>query len=327
MKRIHIGLLAVSMLVSACGGDGGNSFGGVEPVSDSFGIDASNGVAATRQSYGAVLASGGIAEFGGAAGFASAPADGFAIAQQAASAEDVVLDIVSLVPFGPDVEPCLGGTGTVTLSGDIEVPGTLTPGDFFVIEYDLCDEGTGEIIDGIITLTVRDFSGDIFLGTYLLSMDAEIDTLSIATGTDTLTANGDATITLDTMDTPYIATTVSGSSITQSSNAGTESLTNYNSSQTLDGNQDPAEFTMAASGTLDSSQLPGTVVYSTEAAFRGFVPAYPSEGTLLVRGDSSFARLVVVDDANVRVEIDSNGDGTPDEVFELTWDEFLNPAP
>lgn len=327
MKRTHLGLLAASILASACGSDGGNSFSGTEPVSGSFGIDSSNGVAATRQSYGAVMASGGIAEIGGPVGVASAPPNGASIASHAATPEDVVLNVVSLVPFGPDVQPCLGGTGTVTMSGDIAVPGTLTAGDFFVIEYDLCDEGAGEVIDGIITLTVRDFSGDLFLGTYLLSMDADIDTLSVATGTDTLIADGDATVTLDTMDAPFVVTSVSGSRITQSSNAGTETLTSYSSSQTFDGNQDPAEYTMDASGSLDSSQLPGSVTYSTESTFRGFVPAYPSEGTLLVRGDNSSARLVVVDDANVRVEIDSNGDGVADDMIDLTWDEFLNPAP
>jgi hypothetical protein len=327
MKRIHLGLLAATLLASACGGDGGKSFGGTGPVSGSFPIDASNGVAATRQSYGAVMASGGIAEIGGPVGMGSTPPNGAAIANQAATPEDLVLNVVSMIPFGPDVQPCLGGTGTVTMSGDIAVPGTLTAGDFFVIEYDFCDEGAGEVLDGIITLTVRDFSGDLFLGTYLLSMDADIDTLSVATGTDTLIADGDATVTLDTVDAPFVASSVTGTRITQSSNAGTETLSSYSSSQTLDGNQDPAEFTMDAAGSLDSSQLPGSVTYSTESTFRGFVPAYPNEGVLLVRGDSSSARLVVVDDANVRVEIDSNGDGVADDVIDLTWDEFLNAAP
>jgi hypothetical protein len=327
MKRIHIGLLAASLLASACGGGGGSTFGGAPPVSESFTIDSSNGVAAARQSYGAVMASGGIAEIGGAAGISSAPSDGSAIAQQAATPEDVVLDVVSLVPFGPDVQPCLGGTGTVTLSGDIAAPGTLTPGDFFVVEYELCDEGEGEIIDGIITLTVRDFSGDFFLGTYQLSMDADVDTLSVATGTDNVTADGQATVTLDTTDTPFITTGVSGSQMTQSSNAGTETLTNFSSNQTLDGNQEPPEYTMDAAGTLDSSQLPGSVTYSTELTFRGFAPAYPGEGVLLVSGDSSFARLIVLDENNVRIEIDSNGDGEAEDVFDMTWDEFLNPAP
>lgn len=326
MKRIPIGLLATAFITSACGGGDGSPFGGTDPVSDSFVIDSGNGVAATRLSYEAVLASGNIAEIGGPAGLSSAPSDGSAIARQGATPEDLALDVVSLIPFGPDVEPCLGGTGTVTLSGDIAVPGTLTPGDVFRIEYDLCDNGQGEVIDGIIELTVRDFGGDLFLGTYLLSMDAVIDTLSVATGTDTLVADGDATISLDTLEAPYIETGVSGSSITQSSNAGTETLTGYSSNQTLDGNQDPAEYTMEAAGGLDSSQLPGTVDYSTVSTFRGYVPGYPREGSLLVRGDNSSARLVVLDESSIRIEIDSNGDGSADDVIDLTWDEFLNPG-
>ena len=326
MNRARFSLLAAALLTSACG-DGGSTFGGAEPVSDSFGIDSSNGVAAARQSYEAVLASGGIAEIGGPAGLASASPDGSAIARQASAPEDLVLDVVSLIPFGPDVQPCLGGTGTVTLSGDVAVPGTLTPGDAFRIEYDLCDEGQGEVIDGLIELTVRDFSGDFILGTYLLSMNADIDTLRVVTATDAVTVDGDATITLDTVDTPFIRTGVSGEQITQSSNAGTETLTGYSSSQTLDGNQNPAEYTMDASGNVDSTRLPGAVAYSTETTFRGYVPAYPREGSLVVLGDNSSARLVVLDDSNVRIEIDSNGDGTADAVIDMTWEEFLNSGP
>lgn len=327
MNRVHLGLIAAALMTSGCGGGGDNSFSGTDPVSDSFGIDSGNGVTAARLSYEAVLASGGIAEVGGALGISSAPTDGSAIAYRGTAPEDLVVDVVSLIPFGPEVEPCLGGTGTVTLSGDIAVPGTLTPGDVFRIEYELCDEGQGEVIDGIIDMTVRDFSGDLFLGTYLVTMDTVIDMLSIATGTDTITADGDATITLDTLAAPFVNTGVSGSRITQSSSAGTETLTGYSSSQTVDGNQDPAEYTMDAAGKLDSSNLPGSVDYSTEATFRGFLPAYPQEGTLLVVGDNSSARLVVIDAANVRVEIDSNGDGDAEEIINLTWDEFLTPGP
>lgn len=325
MNKRLLGLLATTVLTSACGG-GSSEFGGDVPVSDSFGINSSNGVAATRQSYEAVMASGGIAEVGGPAVFSSAPGDGYSIAQQALTPEDLARDVISLIPFGPIVEPCLGGTGTSSLSGDIASPDTLTPGDFFRIEYEFCDEGQGEVIDGVITLTVTDFSGDLFLGTYLVAMDTDIDMLTVTTATDTLTADGDASITLDTSDAPFVATSVSGSSLTQSSNAGTETLANYRSDQTVDGNQQPTPFTMDASGTLDSSQLPGSVTYSTEAEFRGLVPGYPGEGTLLVRGANSTARLVVIDDTNVRIDIDNNADGVVDDSFELTWDEFLNPG-
>jgi hypothetical protein len=325
MNRLPIGLLAAAMLAVACGGGDGD-FGRDEPdASGSLPINSDNGVAAVRHSYEAAIASGGIAELGESRVLGSAPQGGYAIAQQSLSPEDLAFDVISLVPFGPVVEQCLGGSGTVTISGDIALLDALSAGDTFLVEYDLCDEGQGEVIDGIIQLTVTDFSGDLFLGTYLVAMDAVIDALSIATGADTLIVDGDASITLDTSNVPFVATTVTGSSITQTSDAGTETLTDYRSEQTVDGNQEPPPFTMGAFGTLDSSELAGAVDYSTENVFRGFVPGNPGEGELLVTGAGSEARLVVIDDSNVRVEIDSNADGVVDATYELTWDEFLAP--
>ena len=323
MKIWQIGLLASATLIVACGGSSNDFGGGAPDTGNVTPIDSSNGVAAARHGYEAAVASGGIADLGQSRVFGSAPVDGYAIARQAMSAEDLALDVVSMLPFGPVVEQCLGGTGTVTITGDIASLEGLAAGDTFLVEYDQCDEGMGEVIDGIVQLTVTDFSGDLFLGTYLVAMDAVVDSLVILTGTDTLTTDGDASITLDTMSIPFVATSVSGSSITRTSNAGTETLTNYRSEQTVDGNQDPPPFTMAASGTLDSSALGGSIDYSTETDFRGYVPGYPGEGVLLVEGSGSTARLVVIDDTNVRVDVDSNADGVVDASVDLTWDEFL----
>jgi hypothetical protein len=322
MKRVHLGLLAASVMISACGGSGGN-FGGQDPVSSSFPITSSNGVQTTRLSYQAALGAVELADIGippvDGAGFA----DNSTIAYVAPTPEDIVLDVIKLVPFGPDVEPCLGGTGTTTLSGDLAVPGTFTAGDTFRIEYELCDEGQGEVIDGVINLTVTDFSGDLFLGTFMLAVNAVVDTLQVLTASDTLTGTGDASITIDTMLVPYVETSVSGSQMTQTYNAGSETLTNYRSDQSVDGNQQPQEFTMDSAGTLEHSTLPGTVEYSTTTLFRGFFPAYPNEGALLVEGDNSSAVLTVLDDNNVRVEVDENGDGEFEYSEDMTWDAFL----
>jgi hypothetical protein len=328
MKKLPVGLLLASAALTACGG-GGSDFGGDGDGPDPSGalpIDSANGVAAVRHSYEAAVASGGIAELGESRILGAAPENGYTIASQAMSPEELALDVISLLPFGPIVEQCLGGTGIVTVSGDIASIDTLSAGDSFIVEYDQCDEGQGEVIDGIIELTVTDFSGDVFLGTYLVAMDAVIDSLSIATGTDTVTADGDASINLDTMNIPFVAASVAGTSLTQTSNAGTESLAGYRSDQTVDGNQDPPPFTMEASGTLDSSALGGSVDYATQTPFAGYVPGYPSEGVLLVEGAGSTARLVVIDDNNVRVEIDANADGVVDATFDLTWDAFLAPG-
>lgn len=322
MKSSPLSLVALSLLVAGCGGSGGSTFGGAPPVASSFPIDGSNGVAVTRLSWEAAVASGGLADLGAAAGLTGSAGNGSAIAERASRDEGLLFDVVSMIPFGPDIFPCDSGTGTVTVSGDLAVPGTFTPGDTFLIQYELCDEGFGEVVDGTVSLTVRDFAGDIFLGTYLLGMDADVDTLSVATATDTIVGSGDATITLDTTDTPYIEARVSGSVMTQDSLSSSETLRNYSSAQTFDGNLAPAVYTMDASGTLDSSELPGDVVYSTESTFVGNEAEYPNSGVMLVRGDNSSARLIAVDATNVRIEIDSTGDGTADEIINLTWAEL-----
>lgn len=326
MKRVPVSIVALSLLVAGCGGGGGSTFTGAGPaVSSSFPIDGSNGVAATRLSWEAAVASGGFADLGGAAGFTAAAPDTFtgsAVAEQVPEPDGLLFNVVSLIPFGPDVYPCEGGTGTVTISGDLAVPGTLTAGDTFLIVYELCDEGVGEVVDGTVNLTVSDFSGDVFLGTYLLGMDAIADTLSVATATDTVVGSGDAALTLNTIDSPYVEAGVTGVVMTQDSLTSSETLRNYSSFQTFDGNLSPAVYTMSASGTLESSELPGSVDYSTELAFAGNESEYPNEGVLVVRGDNSSARLIAVDATNVRIEIDSNGDGAVDETIDMTWAEL-----
>ena len=107
--------------------------------------------------------------------------------------------------------------------------------------------------------------------------------------------------------------------------ANPETLSNYSSDQTFDGNLNPAEYTLAAAGRLDSTQLPGVIDYSTGPNFAGFEASYPNTGELLVRGDASSVKLIAVDSTNVRIEIDSNDDGTVDETINTTWDELTSP--
>jgi hypothetical protein len=243
---------------------------------------------------------------------------GFAKASVVQKAGGSLVNLVQQVPFGPEVLPCLSN-GIVTFSGDIADPATLTVGDTFRAVYELCDDGAGEVIDGAIDFTVREFTGDIQTGLYMLSMDTVVSNLQVVTGTDTISNNGDATITLDTMRAPFISAGVSGTSMTVDSNASSETLSAYSSSQTVDGSLQALPFTLEASGTLDSTQLDGIVRYSTPVTFAGEGVDYPSSGALLVEGDNSSARLTAVDNINVTIEIDSNGDGVVDATIETTW--------
>ena len=64
--------------------------------------------------------------------------------------------------------------------------------------------------------------------------------------------------------------------------------------------------------------------YATPVTFEGFDNGYPHTGELLITGDSSSARLIALDDVNVRIEIDGDGDGAVDDTIDTTWVALTN---
>jgi hypothetical protein len=317
MKFSRLGVLCASFTIAACG-SGGDSFGGTEPSTTTFAITSANATTAARISWEAVGASGNFGNLGGALGLTAAAPGGFTKTSVASKASGALVTVIQLDPFGPVVEPCLSD-GIVTTTGDVAVPGLLTVGDTFRVVYELCDDGVGEVIDGTVDFTVREFTVDLTTGLYMVSMDSVLTNLQVLTGTDTITSNGDVTITLDTTQAPFIEAGSSGTSMTVDSNASSETLSNYTSRQTVDGSVQELPFTLSASGTLDSTQLAGVVRYSTPVTFAGQGAEYPSSGALLVEGENSSARLTAVDNVNVTIEIDSNGDGVIDDTINTTW--------
>ena len=87
----------------------------------------------------------------------------------------------------------------------------------------------------------------------------------------------------------------------------------------------PSPYTLLTSGTLDSSELSGSVTYSTPVTFEGFDANYPNAGVMLIVGDASSARIIAqANGIDVVVEIYSNttGEGTPDQTIMTTWTEL-----
>ncbi len=48
--------------------------------------------------------------------------------------------------------------------------GALSVGDNFLVDYDNCDDGADEVIDGTLDMTVSAFTGDIRNSLYDMSM-------------------------------------------------------------------------------------------------------------------------------------------------------------
>ena len=327
MNLARLSVLTASLTLAACSGDGdfgdrSGSFGGGGSSTATYAVTSSNAPTATRASWEAANGSGEYGSFGGGQVLATGNPGDFSKAGHATRSVGVLVSALQNVPIGPEVSPCLVD-GAVTLSGDIADPLTLTTGDTFNILFEACDDGFGEVIDGAIDMTVREFTGDLVAGTYLLSIDTVATDLQVFTADDTVTSNGDATVTVDTTQSPYIESSVSGSSMTVDSNSKSETLSNYVSNQTADGREQSLPYTLSASGTLDSTELDGVIQYSTPVRFAGDGLDYPSSGSLVVTGLDSSARLTAVDNVNVTIDIDVDGDGTWDETLEMTWAELV----
>ena len=331
MNLARLSVLSASLTIAACGGSGdfgdiagGGGFGGGGTSTTTYAITAANAPTATRASWEAANGSSSFGSAGGQVVSTGSPGD-FAKASPAKRSLGHIANVLQKIPFGPEVSPCLVD-GAVTLSGDIADPLTLTTGDTFKIVFEACDDGFGEVIDGTIDMTVREFTGDLLVGTYQLSIDTVTTDLQVFTASDTITSNGDATVTEDTTRTPFIESGVSGSSMTVDYNGMSETLSNYSSSQTIDGGLQPLPYTLSAAGTLDSTELDGVIQYSTPVTFAGEGLDYPSSGSMLVTGLDSAARLTALDSVNVTIDVDIDGDGTYDETIETTWAELLGAA-
>jgi len=237
--------------------------------------------------------------------------------------------IAQQVIVGPTVVDCAAG-GNVTVTMDIVdlnvlAAGALSAGDTILNEYNACNEGFGETVDGIVDSEVDAFSGNILTNLYDLTMTLDLVDFQVSTTEDVILANGDGTAVLNTLQAPYVEASVSGTLMTTDTNTSTDTLSNYSSAQTLDAGQVPAPYTMTATGTLDSSQLQGAITYSTPVMFTGFDADYPTAGELLISGQEGSARVIAqANGIDVVIEIYSNttGTGTPDETIMTTWAEL-----
>ncbi|MGI9233722.1 MAG: hypothetical protein ACR2RD_08845 [Woeseiaceae bacterium] len=319
MRSSHVLTVSAFSLLAACGGGGG---GGITTASPdpTLSIDANNAILVARVSYESALASGGLGALTGD-GLVIGSVPGGVNKLDAAVAAAAKTGVGQAhVPIPAETTPC-AMSGTVTVSGEIADPitPTLSPGDFFEIDYDACDEGLGDVIDGVMRLDINSFSGDFLNDLFNMTATMTLTMFQVTTGQDVSSSHGDATVTLNTLNSPAVSTSLSGNSMRIDANATSELMTNYTSTIDVNGGQVPSPFTMASSGTLDSTRLSGVISYSTPVDFQGFDADYPSSGEFLVSGGSSTLRLIAIDNINVTIELDTNGDGTVDETIQTTW--------
>ena len=235
------------------------------------------------------------------------------------------LDILTKIAIavGPVTEPCDSGNGFVTISGDVADLGGLTVGDEFSLDFDQCDDNTGIILDGLLDFVVDALQGDPLTDVFLVTLDTGFGSLVATDGVDSFTVTGDATLTLDSLAFPVVSSSLSGMMLAIASGPEVFTYIDFTQTFTADGGVIPQAITATASGTLDSQLLGGAVNYETVVPIQASGDEDPNAGEILVTGeDDTTVRIVIESAISVRLDIDSNGDGTVDDTQFTTWAEL-----
>ena len=223
---------------------------------------------------------------------------------------------LAFVPVGPEVSPCTGG-GTITLTGNIANPATLSPNDTITFAYASCVEGD-TTTNGQFSMRVSSFSGDPASGVFSFAVTTTFTSLQVTVAGETATLDGSVSISISAAAST-VTTTVTSSSISVSDGVSSQTLRDYSSVHTLAS----GSFTLDVSGSLTSSDFSGTVNFDTNVLLQGMGDSYAFTGQLLITGaNGATIKVIVLDSTFLRLEVDSNGDGVVDATLDVTWDDL-----
>lgn len=307
----------MGLFVAALGGCGGNP--DITPavsVAPDLVIDESNATAVTGAAFDAAFETSELA---------GAPAEESRLSSRTASitrlaqrsfAQVAQKTQPGVVAVGPVTEGCAVG-GTTTFSGQLANALVFTAGDRISGDFKSCDDGEGQVIDGTLQFLVDRFSGDLAIGSFDLTVTLTLTDFQVHGGGETTLANGEASIRIDTTQPATNRVVVLDDAVAVVS--GTRAVAVTDSGAVPDDTV-AIPVTLHASGNVDSSEIGGLISYATLVTFQGFAGEYPYAGDFIVDGaNGTSARLIVLDNRNVRIEVDSDGDSAVDEIINTTW--------
>ncbi len=217
--------------------------------------------------------------------------------------------------------------GTVDIDVSVANPLTLSAGDEFGFTFTSCDQGTGAVASGGVTLTITSLGGDFSTGEFVLGMSLEVTALSITANGETTTASGTIGVEIDSTMPPLRTTTVSIGALATTSSGLTDVITNMTVVIVEDDSMFPTGVSVQTSFTVSSPRIGGDIVVSTSLALQSSGSEYPFVGELRMMGaGNSLIVLIAVSASDVRLEIDIDGDGAMDSSVDTTWDEIIAAA-
>lgn len=317
-------LLSAAAGLAACGGGSG---GGSDPVAgaDPVAISSANAPQIAGAAYNppASLEGAGL----GGAGFLTG-----AVTETSAGGIDMVEVIIAQLKASQSwfadnqaafvtgavvtaTENCTnGGSFSFTLN-DADDNQDLSTGDSVSATFNNCTE-TGTVLNGVISINNLVISGDPLSPPYSLQLTIQANNFSVTENSETASLNGAMTLSQSTGDGVSFTNTISGTSIALSETGGSATLSAFQLSSTENG----AAYTFDINATVSSNDIGGAVTIVTDATFQGVDPNDPFTGQATITGaNNSSVTLIAIDEVNVRLLVDENGDGATDTTIDTTW--------
>jgi hypothetical protein len=309
MKRLTV-LLGYCAALTACGGgsgggDDGGSFGG--SGSSQTVINAGNAVNVTAQAFSAIVDTGIIGSFG---------------------RETARLLGLGIAGGGTMTQILFCDTGSLTYTwNDTDSSRTLSAGDSFTLSFANCRFDDLQIVaNGPAGLVVQQVLGGFaslqapydFRGAYAFNQT------DITYQGDKWVVQGDMTVRFNSSDGIQSQLELGGSSLVvqQDGISGQWQVTTYSVAQTDNTNTREYRF-RAGQQTLDSTFIPGEVIFQTTADFTGVGDTNPAAGQLRIDGGNRSSVLATaVDTTNVQLAVDSDGDGVRERTITVTWSQL-----
>jgi hypothetical protein len=253
------------------------------------------------------------------------------IAQQGVGATNVLMQMSGLVEGyseifdnpSPQMVPCDSGNGNLVLN-DVDPPG-LSTGDSATLTFNACvlnGDGIPITLNGTLSFVASDVTGTP-PGPFSYALTCSFNSFSINMLGATLIVNGGFTLELSTDDADTYTAVVHGDYFSVYAQAGLQAfsgtISNFHLERTY--TESTGTYSVENTATIAGSQLGGEVSFVTTVPFTGADPDDPDAGTLVVTGaDGATLTLMALNNVDVRILVDVDGDGETDATIDTTWD-------
>jgi hypothetical protein len=225
--------------------------------------------------------------------------------------------------FGPTDVNC-AAAGTAAVSGTIASAGTFSAGDLLTAAFTSCARA-GEVLDGSLDVAIATYDelpGDA----YLLTATVTETGLARNAGGNTYTGDGVIDVSHDYRYTSqgftYLNATATSFTVGQ---GGVDRLLSGASVYgEIMASAPPVTIVRSSSGSVSSPAIDGDYVYQSVTPDTFVFDADPATGPVsgalqVTASDGSILTIVAIDDLNVRLEVDYDGNGFADTMIDTTW--------